>query len=230
MFGAEGLYLHGHPKAPNPLRKKFSLMKKFILLVIVFIAAGLLAYQLLKDKPVQPAPPRDQALRISKNPETFNIAFAALLHQYFAVRDALVDWDTLKADQAAYGLASKADSLPIRQIKADTGIILTARSLAVSISGDAKGFPGNNGIEARRQTFNVLTDEMYNLIRTVRYDQGTIYHIRCPMAFQDTIEGFWLSADPHIINPYLGNKSPKYGKKELGCGEIVDSIDLAKDH
>src|SRR6185437_7657589 len=110
------------------LRRNSPLMKKFILLVIVFIAAGFLAYKLLSEKPVQPAPPKDEALRISKNPETFNVAFDSLLSQYFAVRDALVNWDTLTADRAAYGLAAKDDSLPIRQIKADTGIILTARS------------------------------------------------------------------------------------------------------
>src|SRR6185312_560106 len=205
-------------------------MKKFILLVIVFIAAGFLAYKLLSEKPVQPAPPKDEALRISKNPETFNVAFDSLLSQYFAVRDALVNWDTLTADRAAYGLAAKADSLPIRQIKADTGIILTARSLAASLSGDAKGFPGSAGYEGRRQTFNMLTDELYNLLRTVRYDKETIYHMRCPMAFKDSIEGLWLSDNVQIMNPYLGNKSPKYGRKELGCGEIVDSIDLAKKH
>ncbi|HVS95949.1 MAG TPA: DUF3347 domain-containing protein [Puia sp.] len=205
-------------------------MKKFLLLVVLFIAAGFLAYKLLSDKPVQSAPPKDEALRISKNPETFNTAFDSLLSQYFAVRDALVDWDTLKADHAAYGLAAKADSLPIRQIKADSGIILTARSLAASLSGDAKGFGSNAGYEGRRQTFNMLTDELYNLLRTVRYDKETIYHMRCPMAFKDSIEGFWLSAEPHIINPYLGNKHPVFKSKMIGCGEIVDSVDLAGKH
>lgn len=203
-------------------------MKKFILLVIVFIAAGFLAYKLLSDKPVQPAPPKDEALRISKNPETFNTAFESLLQQYFSVRDALVNWDTLKADQAAYGLAAKTDSLPIRQLKADTGIVLTARSLAASLSGDAKGFASGLGYEGRRQTFNQLTDELYNLLRAVRYDKETIYHMRCPMAFKDSIEGFWLSDNSRIVNPYLGNKHPLFKSKMIGCGEIVDSFDLAK--
>jgi hypothetical protein len=182
----------------------------------------------LSDKPVQPPPPKDEALRISENPETFNIAFQSLLQQYFAVRDALVNWDTLKADQAAYTLAAKTDSLPLRQIKADTGIILTARSLAASLSGDAKGFAGSPGYEGRRQNFNQLTDELYNLLRTVRYDKETIYHMRCPMALSDSVEGFWLSDNSRIVNPYLGNKHPFYKSKMLGCGEIVDSFDLVK--
>jgi hypothetical protein len=205
-------------------------MKKFILLVVVFVAAGFLAYKLLSDKPVRHDEHPDQALRISENSPVFNNAFDSVLTQYFAVRDALVNWDTLKADQAAYGLAGKADSLPIKQVKADKAIILTAQSMVASLSGDARGFSGEPGIEGRRQTFNTLTDELYNLIRTVRYDQETIYHIRCPMAFKDSIEGFWLNNTPQISNPYLGNKHPVYKAKMITCGEVIDSIDLRKKH
>jgi hypothetical protein len=201
-------------------------MKKFILLVVIFLAAGFLAWKLLKDKPVQTPAPRDEALRISKNPETFNIAFESLLQQYFVLRDALVNWDTLKADQAAFSLAGRADSLPIRQIKADTGIILTAQSVAAELSGNAKGFAEQPGIANRRQVFNTLTDNLYNLVRAVRYDKEIIYHIRCPMAFSDSIEGFWLSDNSHIVNPYMGNKHPVYKSKMIGCGEVMDSFDL----
>ena len=195
-------------------------MKKFILLIVVFLAACFLAYKLLSDKPVHQDVPKDQALRISKNLPAFNNAFDSLLSQYFAVRDALVDADTLKADQAAYRLANGADSLPTRLLRADTSIILTAKSLAAALSGDAKGFAGETGIEGRRQSFNVLTDELFNLVRTVRYDEAKVYHIRCPMAFKDSVEGFWLSSTTEIVNPYLGRKDPKMP----ACGEVIDSF------
>ena len=195
-------------------------MKKFILLIVVFLAACFLAYKLLSDKPVHHDEPKDKALRISKNSPAFNNAFDSLLSQYFDIRDALVDADTLRADQAAYRLAGRADSLPTQWLKADTSIILTARSLAASIGGDAKGFTGETGLEGRRQSFNVLTDELFNLVRTVHYDEAKIYHIRCPMAFKDSVEGFWLSYGTEIVNPYLGRKDPKM----LGCGEVIDSF------
>ena len=199
-------------------------MKKFIVLVVVFIVACFLAYKLLSDKPMHQEDHKDEALRISKNSPAFNNAFDSLLGQYFAIRDALVNWDSLGADQAAYRLAVKADSLPTKLLKADTSIILTARSLAASLSGDARGLTGEVGFEGRRQSFNVLTDELYNLVRTVRYDQGVIYHLRCPMAFKDSIEGFWLSTSPRIANPYLGNKHPVYKAKMVTCGEVIDSF------
>jgi hypothetical protein len=203
-------------------------MKKFLLLIGVIIIAAFLVYKLWSDKDPKAAPPPDQALHIAKNSGPFNIAFAGLMNDYFSLKDALVNWDTLKADQAAYSIAAKADSLPVNLIKADTAIIETAKSLAASIVGEAKGLTGEEGIEARRRSFNMLTDELYNLVRTVHYDGQTIYHIRCPMAFKDSEEAYWLSPVPAIINPYLGNKHPVYKNKMIGCGEVVDSIDYAK--
>jgi hypothetical protein len=74
----------------------------------------------------------------------------------------------------------------------------------------------------------MLTDEVYTLVRTVRYDGETIYHIRCPMAFNDSEQAFWLSNTPKIMNPYLGEKHPVYKNKMVGCGEIDDSLNFAK--
>lgn len=198
-------------------------MKKFILLTIVFIAAGILAWKLLSDKPHGPSIPPDKPLSISKNSGAFTDSVAALLNNYFGVRDALVEWDTLKADRAAYELAVRADSLPVRLIKGDSGIVLTAKSLTAMLSGDARGFVGEAGIEARRHSFYVITEQLYDLLRAVNYEP-TIYHIKCPMAFSDSIPAYWLSDKSTIINPYLGDKHPVYKAKMLHCGEIVDSL------
>jgi hypothetical protein len=203
-------------------------MRKFVLLIIVFIVAGLLVYRLLSDKKTSQGLPPDQALKISKNSTAFNQAFDRLMNSYFALKDALVDWDTLKADQAAQSIAAKADSLPVKTLKADSAIVLTAESLAASIDAEAKGLTGETGIDGRRRSFNMLTDELYNLIRTVQYDGFRIYHIRCPMAFGDSLEGYWLSNTAVVINPYLGRKHPTYGAKMLGCGEVTDSLDFGK--
>jgi hypothetical protein len=203
-------------------------MKKFILLFVLFVIAGVLVYKLLSDKKTGPDMPPPQALHIGKNSSGFDSAFSGLLYEYFAVRDALVNWDTAKADQAAYGMAAKADSFPVRMLKADSSIIMTAKSLAASIGGEAKGFVGESTIEARRHSFDMLTGLLYDLTRTVQYDGEKLYHIKCPMAFGDSAEGYWLSNSTKVINPYLGNKHPTFGAKMLGCGEVMDSLDFAK--
>ena len=210
------------------LRVKYRAMKKFILLILAFIVVGFFAYKLLSDKPMNKVEKKGDALKIGKNPSKFNDAFSELLTEYYALKDALVDWDTVKADQAAYALAAKADSLPVRTLKADSTIIITAQSLDASVSSEAKAFTGETGIEARRRSFNMLTDQLYTLANAVRYDGQIIYHIKCPMAFKETEEGYWLSNTPHVVNPYLGNKHPVYKSKMLGCGEVTDSLDFAK--
>jgi hypothetical protein len=203
-------------------------MKKFVLLVVIFAVAAFLAYKLLSDKEPRQVQIKDQPLRFSKNPPVFNTAFTLFLNDYYSLKDALVEWDSVKADQAAWSLAAKADSLPLKQLKGDSDIVLTAQSLAASVSSEVKGFLGESGFEDKRKAFNMLTDEMYALIHAVHYDGEIIYHMRCPMAFQDSVEGFWLSNSSRIVNPYLGDKHPLYKNKMLGCGEIVDSIDLSK--
>ena len=50
------------------------------------------------------------------------------------------------------------------------------------------------------------------------------------MAFKDSLEGYWLSNSSKVVNPYLGNKHPRYGAKMIECGEVVDSFDLVKKH
>jgi len=202
-------------------------MKKFILLILAFLVVGIFAYKLLSDKPVKPAEKKDEALKIGKNSSQFNTAFSEMLTEYYAIKDALVDWDTVKADQAAYALAAKIDSLPVKTLKADSDLIRTALSLDAGISSEAKAFTGESGIEARRRSFNMLTDQLYTLVNAVRYDGEKIYHIKCPMAFKESEEGFWLSRTPQVINPYLGNKHPVYKNKMLGCGEVTDSLDFA---
>lgn len=203
-------------------------MKKLVLLIIIFALAGLLAYRLFSGKEVKPAEKKDQPLAISKNSGIFNTSFTELMSSYYSLKDALVDWDTIKADQAAYALSQRADSLPLNQLKADSNIVLTAQSLAASVGSEAKGFMGESGIEQRRRAFNMLTDELYNLIRVVRYDGEIIYHVRCPMAFKDSEEGYWLSNTSNIVNPYLGRKHPTLKDKMVGCGEVNDSLDFTK--
>ncbi|HLY71907.1 MAG TPA: DUF3347 domain-containing protein [Puia sp.] len=204
-------------------------MKRIILILIIVLIAGVAVWKLFLEKTDnKPEPEKDRPLTIGKNSDAFTRSFSALMSSYYQLKDALVEWDTTKANEAALLIKQRADSLPVGQLKADSTIVLTAENLAGSISNEVKGFTGEPTIEQKRREFNMITDELYNLIRTVRYDGEPIYHDRCPMAFNETEEGFWLSNTGKIVNPYLGNKHPKYSGKMVGCGEVVDSLDFSK--
>jgi hypothetical protein len=204
-------------------------MKRMILILVIVLIAAVAVWKLFLNKADnKPEPEKDKPLAIGKNSDAFTRSFSELMSSYYQLKDALVDWDTTKANQAALLIKQRADSLPMKQLKADSTIVLTAQNLAGSVSNEVNGFVGEPTIEQKRREFNMITDELYNLIRTVRYDGETIYHERCPMAFNETEEGFWLSNTNKIVNPYLGNKHPKYNSKMVGCGEVVDSLDFSK--
>ncbi|HVX50412.1 MAG TPA: hypothetical protein VHB48_09645, partial [Chitinophagaceae bacterium] len=116
--------------------------------------------------------------------------------------------------------------VPFDSLKADSIIIKAAKSVASNIDADCIGIAGDSSIEDKRRSFYELSENLYNLLRTVKYDQQVIYHMRCPMAFGDDKEGFWLTNVDTIINPYLGLRHPKYQAAMINCGNIEDSLDF----
>ena len=202
-------------------------MKKAIALLVLILIAAVVVYELMPKQETKPNELKEPPLSISKNSDRFNKSFGALMSNYYGVQRALVDWDTAQANRAALLVLKSADSLPLTELKADSSIVATAQNLVMGMDGEVKGIIGETSIDQKRRGFNMLTDLLYSLVRTVRYDRETIYHIRCPMAFGDSTEGFWLSNSAAIVNPYLGKNHPTYKSKMLGCGEIVDSLDFA---
>jgi hypothetical protein len=203
-------------------------MKKLLLIILVLVLAGLVAYKLTSKKETQPEEKKDSPLAINKNSGPFNASFSKMMNDYYMLKDGLVNWDTLIVNKAAKDLQQSTDNLNLKDLKADSSIVGTAQNLASSMSSESAGLIGEASIEQKR-TFNVLTDELYNLIRTVRYDGEVIYHVKCPMAFGDSSEGYWLSNSSAIVNPYLGKKHPTYKDKMVGCGEVVDSLIFSKN-
>lgn len=204
-------------------------MKKLLLLIAFAGIAVFFAWKLFSCKEGKPVEEqKDQPLSISSNSSAFDRSFSKLMNDYYGIRDALVAWDSSRADIAAKSLQQKADSLPFSELKGDSSIILTAQNLATSVSSETKGFIGETTIEQKRRAFNMLTDEIYNIIRTVRYSGEKIYYFKCTNAFKESGEAYWLSNTSLIMNPYLGKNHPAYKDAMLGNGEIVDSLDFAK--
>lgn len=203
-------------------------MRKALLLVVVLAAALAITYLLLhKSSSSGARQKRDAPLAVSANSTAFNRSFAAMMDDYYKLSDAFVEWDTAGIRTRSNKLSVTIDSLKLNQLKADTAIVQTAFNLAQSMTGDIKGLNTEPSIEQKRREFNMITDELYSLIRTVRYNGEVIYHMRCPMAFTDSSEAYWLSPNDQVINPYLGKKHPKYKNKMLDCGEVSDSIHFA---
>lgn len=175
-----------------------------------------------KDKEAgeNPQPETPAPLEKSQNSAAFNASFEKMLGDYYALKDALVkSTNSIDAavDPSAKALIASADSLRITELKADSTIVMMAQSFVQSISGDAAGLQGEKDLTGKRKSFQMISDNMYNLMRTVKYDRSVAYYQYCPMAF-DNQGAYWLSSQEEIRNPYFGNKM-------LNCGEVKETLD-----
>jgi hypothetical protein len=161
---------------------------------------------------------KDEPLAQSKNSSGFNSQFNNFLNNYYELKDAFVSSDDALASTTAAKLSSSADSLQLKEIKADSSIIEMANNYVQTISSESKALVGEKDLEGKRKSFQMISDAMYDLVRTVRFDNEVVYHQFCPMAFNDA-GAYWLSSSSDIKNPY-------FGKKMLTCGEVKDSIDF----
>ncbi len=175
-----------------------------------------------KDEKAAVADATPKTLAASAHSDSFNLAFGKMLDSYFQLKDNFIaENDTLIAQQAVALMSDvAAAAVGFREMKADAAVVSTAHSYAVSISAELKSIVSEPDREERRKSFQVVSEQIYDLIRTVRYDRAVVYHQYCPMAFNDA-GAFWLSNSSDIRNPYLP-------KKMLTCGEVKDSIDLRK--
>ena len=201
-------------------------MKKALLLIAVLALALGIAYLVLHKNNSGSNKPEEKDLPLSVNSKTsaFNRSFAGLLISYYQLADGFVNADSSGISSSAGKLSSAVDSIRFDKFKADTAIVQTAKSLALSIQGDVAGLKGEKTMEEKKREFNMITDELYSLVRVVKYDGSVIYYMRSPKAFADSSEAYWLSPSNKIVNPYLGKNHPVYKDKMLDYGEVSDSI------
>ncbi len=163
---------------------------------------------------------REKPLAQSKNSPEFNVAFGQFLETYYHLKDALVLTNDTLATTYAERLSAQADSVQLDGLKADKSIVEMSQGYLQSIATEAGTFAKAKTIDDKRKLFKTISEQMYDLVRTVQYDRAVVYHQYCPMAFNDA-GAYWLSKEDNIKNPY-------FGKKMLTCGEVKDSIDYTK--
>lgn len=171
----------------------------------------------------QKAKPQNQVqapLTRSANPDAFNRSFGKVMTDYYSLKDNFVAENDTAINQSAKSMIISVDSIQLDELKSDTNIVATARTYTQGISAELKGLLGEKDREEKRKSFQMVGEQLYDLIRTVQYDQVIVYHDFCPMAFNDQ-GALWLSNSRDIKNPYIP-------KKMLTCGEIKDSIDFRK--
>lgn len=199
-------------------------MKKIALLVVLALA-GVLTWWLLetKKKPKDEIP-EQQPVVVSKYSYSFIKAVDTVLNNYYSLSEAFVNWDSAALPQRAKLLENNLDKIPFDELKKDTVIHQTAITYIDGLKSTLSAIAGTGDITAKRRAFHTFSDNLYTLLRVIKYDGAKVYVEECPMAFNDTETAMWLSKTANIRNPYLGLHHPRYKSGMLKCGEVKDSL------
>jgi hypothetical protein len=202
-------------------------MKKLILLLVLGLA-GVAAWYFLVTKPKPDVEtPRQQAAATSKHSAAFNQSVSDALNMYYDLSEALVNWDTAAVSIRANALKTNLEAIRLDELRGDTAIYQTAASYHQQFKKDLDSLTGPYDLTTKRLAYNTFSQNFYNLLRTIQYNDHKVYVQQCPMAFNDTEIGVWLSKTEGIRNPYLGLHHPKYKGGMLECGEVRETLDFA---
>lgn len=155
-------------------------------------------------------------LAASLSPEFYD-SLKQAMSAYYQLSGTLVKADTQAADMAAAALKYHLDSLPVARLEVDS----TRKSILLGSAGDiAAELNGmlieKGGLEARRTSFKMVSDQLYDLLQNTGLKGSTVYRQHCPMAFGDR-GAYWLSDNAEILNPYFGDEM-------LHCGSVTDTL------
>jgi len=201
-------------------------MKKWILLVILALIGVFSWYFLVTKKKPKDETPKQAPLSVSQYSDSLNLSIDKVLSSYYALTTDFVNWDSGSVSKHAAELKADLQNLNLNEVQKDSIIHQTALTFIESSKGEADGMIAGGDLGQKRRALNNLSDNMYNLMRTIRYDGGKIYLQECPMAFNETEPGVWLSSTDSIQNPYLGLHHPKYKGGMLECGATKDTLNF----
>lgn len=199
-------------------------MRKILLLLVVIILAFGVWWMFFKGE-AHSSGPKQQPLKVGKHSSEFNQGIAAFVAQYLALKDAFVNADTAIIKQQEKKLVAIIDSMKMDELKKDTtGILQSAQLLLGDIRSNADAIQKETDITEMRQDFRMVSENLFPLLKTIRYEGPKLYWQNCPMAFGEGKDASWLSGTEEIFNPYLGKNHPDFKGTMLHCGEIKDTI------
>jgi hypothetical protein len=201
----------------------FKMRKLLVLLLLIAVGVGTW-WIFFKDKSGNNGP-KQQPLKVGKHSSEFNQGITAVITEYLSLKEAFVDADTARIKEQQKKLIAAIDSIKLDELKKDTtGIFQSAQLLLGDIRSNAEAISKETDITEMRQDFRMVSENLFPLLKTIRYEGEKLYWQNCPMAFGDDKDGSWLSNTEEIVNPYLGKNHPKYKGSMLHCGEIKDTI------
>lgn len=213
------------PVSGSIFAKIFDFMKKLLLILVLLAAIAAVYYLVFRKKDSQPELPRQQPVAVSKYSEDFNNSVQRFLDEYYQMTEGFVVWDTAAVNKYSWSTKNALDSIKLKDVNNDT-IYQTALMFFDNAKAGLNEIVTDTTWKTRRTKLNELSENIYNLLRSIRFDQEKVYYQECPMAFGEDTYGYWLNDEREIRNPYLGTSDPEWGSKMLRCGSTKDSVNF----
>jgi hypothetical protein len=128
---------------------------------------------------------------------------AQLLNAYYKLKDALVSSNATSAAANADELVKAINGTDKQTVNDDA---------KASLLKDAGAIAQSKDIKLQRGKFATLSNNMFELAKTVKLSADPMYQQYCPMK-----KASWLSNDKAIKNPY-------YGSAMLTCGSVKTTL------
>jgi len=205
-------------------------MKRFVFILIALIISAFVLWKFVFKKENKPSGTKPEGLTVSKHSDSFNESLSKALDSYYTLTESFVNWDTAKINASLADLKTSVDSIRVQEMQKDTAIYPTVQSQWESIKAEIIGMQADTGLYAKRESLNMLSQQLFDLLRIVKYDAAKVFYHECQMALNNyESSAFWLSTNSETKNrrnPYLGLHDPKFGKAMLTCGQTRDSINF----
>ncbi|HEY2721895.1 MAG TPA: hypothetical protein VGI82_09220 [Chitinophagaceae bacterium] len=177
-------------------------MKKVLLIYLILIAGILIWYYGVgKEKRIFDDA-NGKALKVSKHSPVFNESMEDIMTNYYKLTSDFVKGDTLAISENADKLIMALDSLKIDELKKDSSIFETAFTIWQDTRTELAGMLSDPSLQARRESFNLFSNELFTLLLTIRYDLGNLYWMECSSAFGEDTPGNWIGENEKSVNPY----------------------------
>jgi hypothetical protein len=203
-------------------------MKKFLIVIIFLAVSVFVVWKFVLKKEKKDPGPQPVSLTVSKHSDEFNQSMNNMMMTYYTLTEAFVNWDTVSVNKNSADFKAAVEIIKLDEMKKDSAIYPTVESQWGMLKSEIDGMIADEELVDKRESLNMLSQQLFDLLRIVKYDAAKIFYQECPMALNNyESSAFWLSADADDDkrrNPYLGLHDPKYGKAMLICGNTRDSI------
>ncbi|MBN8673588.1 MAG: DUF3347 domain-containing protein [Chitinophagales bacterium] len=188
-----------------------------MLFAILLLLVGLIRYYVFPDKDSTGGDhTKAIPLTVSKHSEAFNLSLEKVLTAYYQLTGDFVSADTNRIAQSAAVLKTALDSLKIDELKVDTLIWQTALQPYENTKAELAAIIADPSLAEKKASLNILSNELFTLLSTVRYDLAKLYWQECNAAFGEEKPGNWISKTEQSVNPY--------GQKD--CAEIKTTLNF----